>query len=90
VADKERNVRELLADVKAMVRAQILIPEYEVADDSYICFVVRNPNGRTMLHAGKMSIYPNDLQNSFLGLYLNETMDNYKIIGIYRMEEWTR
>ena len=90
MADKERNVRELLADVKAMVSAQILTTEYEVENDSYICFVVRNPNGRTMLHAGKIGIYPQDLQDSFLGLYLNEEIGNYKIVGIYKMAEFLK
>lgn len=90
MSDKERNVRDVINDVRRMEAAGVLIAEYEVEADSYICFVVRNPNGRTMLHAGRMGIYPHTLQNSFLGLFLNEEMDNYKIIGIYRMAEWTR
>lgn len=87
MSDKEKNVREVMSEVRNMVAAQVLIPEYEVVADSYVCFVVRNPNGKTMLHAGRMGIYPDELQKSFLGLFLNEHMDNYKVIGIYRMAD---
>jgi hypothetical protein len=90
MSDKERNVRDVINDVNKMAAAGVLIPQYEVEADSYICFVVRNPNGRSMLHAGRMGIYPEELQKSFLGLFLNEHMDNYKVIGIYQMSEWAK
>jgi hypothetical protein len=85
----DRTVNEIMDEVRNMVEAKVLIPEYEVVGDSYVCFVVR-ANGKTMLHAGRMAIYPNELQNSFLGLFLNERWDDYKIIGIYRLAEWSK
>ena len=87
---KERTVKELIADVKEMVSANVLVPEFEVDLESYICFVVRHPNGRTMYHAGKLSIYAPELQESFLGAFINENVGNYKIVGIYKMAEYLR
>ena len=83
----EKNIKELLEDVKAMVKSKVLTPTYEVKYDSYVCYVVREPNGKCMLHAGRVGTYPEKLQDSFVGLFLNEHMENYKIIGIYSIAE---
>lgn len=86
----ERTIKELLDDVKKMVAYGVLIPDYEVVSDSYICFIVRNENGRHMYHCGKLTIYPPELQQSFLGLYVNETFGHYKITGVYKMAQELR
>lgn len=86
----ERNIRDLLNDVKRMVALKLLIPDYEINLDSYVCYVVRKENGKCMYHAGKMSTYPKELQDVFVGLFLNETFGNYKITGVYKLAEYLK
>lgn len=81
----ERNIKELLADVKKMVAYGVLVPDYEIVPDSYITFIVKREDGKMMYHCGKLQIYPPELQQNFMGLFTNETFGQYKITGVYKI-----
>lgn len=81
----EPTLKGIIENVKKMVDSGILTLDYEVQADSYICFIFKNPAGGNMYYTGKMSTFPVEIQESFLGLYLNDTEGPYKITGIYKI-----
>ncbi len=81
----DQNLKEVIDSVKRMVSLKLLEPEHEVFPDSYVCFVTRNSEGKSIYHAGLLSKYEYDLQCVLVGAFLNETIDNYKVVGIYRV-----
>jgi len=83
----ERHIKELLEDVKKMVELKLIIPDYEIEPDSYVCFIDMRDSGKYMYHTGKLRNYPQDIQDAFVGLYLNEYHGYYKITGIYKISK---
>jgi hypothetical protein len=80
-------IKDILLNVKIMVAAGLLVPEYEVMPDSYVCFVSYVSASSFMYYAGKLGTFPEDVQTSLLGAYLNESIANYKVVGIYEIME---
>lgn len=80
------KTKAMIKRVKELVEMNILIPDYEVTKDSYLCVVHRLPT-YTVLYQGKLDTFLPDEQKAFLGLYLNDSIGDYKITGIYRTAE---
>ena len=84
----EPTLKGILDNVKRMVEARILTQDYEVYIDSYICFTYRSPgNTNGMLYAGRVNQFPIEIQEAFLGAYMNDTIGDYKITGVYKVTE---
>lgn len=82
---KEQSIQDLLDDVKRMVRNGLLIQDYEVTENSYVCFIVKQSKGNYMYHSGRMANYSPAVQSILMGLYLNESIGDHKVTGIYKI-----
>jgi hypothetical protein len=40
-----------------------------------------------MLYAGRVNQFPIEIQEAFLGAYMNDTIGDYKITGVYKVTE---
>jgi hypothetical protein len=80
-------VKKLITNVDELVKAGILLPSFEVYSNSYVCFICMSTRNKPMYCTGKMDTFPIDVQDKLLGLYLNETIDDFKVTGIYRILE---
>lgn len=87
---KEASIKELLSDVKRMVASGVLIQDYEVKPNSYVCFIIVGPKNKHMYHCGRLAVYSEDIQNTLMGAFLNETIEDYKVTGIYRIADYTK